>query len=173
MISSFLTSSIEPKTVPSFTPALVDFDAFENLTKEVREYRKQRLIDWATFTEYSKEKNSLILDTRSKAMYDKKHLKGAIHLNFSDFTQDNLATIIPSYTTRILIYCNNNIENDPVSFASKIVLPKEKNQTKSISLALNIPTFITLYGYGYQNIYELSELISATTPKVSFDGSTL
>ncbi|VXB35218.1 conserved hypothetical protein [Flavobacterium sp. 9AF] len=173
MISSFLSSSITTKKSTSFTPALVDFDAFENLTKEVKEYRQQRLIDWVTFTEYSKEKNSLILDTRSKAMYDKKHLKGAIHLNFSDFTQDNLAAIIPSYTTKILIYCNNNIENEPVFFASKIVLPKENSSSKPISLALNIPTFLNLYGYGYRNIYELSELVSLNKHNLSFEETVL
>ena len=106
-------------------------------------------------------------------MYDKKHIKGAIHLNFSDFTQDNLAQIIPSFNTRVLIYCNNNIANEPIFFASKISLPKKDIQPKPISLALNIPTFINLYGYGYKNVYELSELISTKNQKITFEGSAI
>ncbi len=39
---------------------------------------------------------------------------------------------------------------------------------KSISLALNIPTYVNLYGYGYQNIYELNELVNINDSRVNF-----
>lgn len=154
-------------------PSKVDFDAFEKLTTEVKSYRKDRLIPWTTFQKYSKDEKTIILDTRSKEMYDRKHVKGAIHLNFSDFTQDNLAQIIPSEDTRILIYCNNNFDNDGINFASKIYIPKKVSQSKgkTITLALNIPTFINLYGYGYKNVYELSELVSVFDERVVFEGT--
>ena len=48
--------------------------------------------------------------------------------------------------TRILIYCNNNFTDN--------VAPV---MVKRIQLALNVPTFINLYGYGYENIYELKD----------------
>lgn len=173
IVLSFTTMNIAKKTPTDFIPSKVDFDAFEKLTLEVNQYRKNRLILWDTFQEFSKDENTIILDTRSKEMYNKKHIKGAIHLNFSDFTQDNLAKLIPSFNTRVLIYCNNNIDNEPVFFASKISLPKKDIQPKSISLALNIPTFINLYGYGYKNVYELSELISALDQKITFEGAAI
>ena len=173
MKSIFLLLSIVFITNDSKTekPSKVDFDAFENLTKEVHLYRKNRLINFDTFKKYGKTKGTIILDTRSAAMFDRKHIKGAINLNFSDFTQENLARIIPSEKTRILIYCNNNIDDDQINFASKVYIPKTEKTQKEITLALNIPTFINLYGYGYQNIYELSELVSVNDNRIQFEGS--
>jgi hypothetical protein len=146
----------------------------------VKGYRKDRLINFETFKKYAKAKGTVVLDTRSKAMFDRKHIKGAINLNFSDFTQDNLDQIFPSEDTRILIYCNNNIDDDPILFTSKVVLPKkllfdkkvgfvEKNS--GLTLALNVPTFINLYGYGYKNVYELSELVSVNDNRIQFEGT--
>lgn len=177
-------------------PSKVNFDDYEQLTKEVNLYRKNRLIDWATFNQYSKESNTVILDTRSKEMYNRKHLKGAIHLNFSDFTQENLERLIPDPNTRILIYCNNNFGDDPVNFTTKSYIPPRKPQlqvftnrsskqsieqfpvtliqtqpAKELTLALNIPTFINLYGYGYKNVFELSEFISVFNSRLVFEGT--
>jgi Rhodanese-like domain len=179
-------------------PSKVNFDDYEKLTNEVNLYRKNRLIDWATFNTYSKESNTIILDTRSKEMYDRKHLKGAIHLNFSDFTQENLERLIPDSNTRILIYCNNNFGDDPINFTTKSYIPSRKPQrqvftnrsskqaleqfpvtliqtepAKELTLALNIPTFINLYGYGYKNVYELSEFISVFNSKLVFEGTDI
>lgn len=39
---------------------------------------------------------------------------------------------------------------------------------KRVELALNIPTFINLYGYGYKNIYELGDMISVDDPRIRF-----
>lgn len=165
------------KTIPVETetklPASkVDFDAFETLTKEVKEYRKDRLISFDKFLSWSKESNTVILDTRSTEMYNRKHVKGAIHLDFTDFTQDNLLRLIPSTDTRILIYCNNNFADDQVNFRTKMV-PKPQLRTikKPITLALNIPTFINLYGYGYKNVYELADLVSVTNKSIVFEGT--
>ena len=85
-----------------------------------------------------------------------------MHLNFSDFTAAKLAAVIPDKNTRILIYCNNNLEDDSQNFPAK-----------SMPLALNIPTFINLYGYGYTNIYELSSLVSVTDPRLVFADSAV
>ena len=40
-------------------------------------------------------------------------------------------------------------------------------------LALNIPTYINLYGYGYRNVYELNELVSVRDRRVEFEGTTV
>ena len=37
--------------------------------------------------------------------------------------------------------------------------------------ALNIPTFIALYSYGYRNVYELGGLFRVDDPRLEFDGS--
>jgi hypothetical protein len=37
---------------------------------------------------------------------------------------------------------------------------------KRVELALNIQTFINLYGYGYRNVYELGEVVNFDDPKV-------
>jgi len=42
---------------------------------------------------------------------------------------------------------------------------------KSKPLALNIPTFINLYGYGYKNIYEMGSLLPVTHPSLEFEGN--
>ena len=39
---------------------------------------------------------------------------------------------------------------------------------KSAPLALNIPTFINLYGYGYRNIYELGDIVDFNDPAVEW-----
>ena len=149
--------------------ALVSFDDYEKLVQKVKQHRQARLVDMNAFLKMSREPGTLILDTRSDARYAACHLKGAVHLNFADFTQDNLAAIIPSTTTRILIYCNNNIADEPINFASKVM--RMQPPAKSVTLALNIPTYINLYGYGYQNVFELSELVSIHDKRLEFEGS--
>lgn len=137
--------------------AKIDYFGFELLTAEVSAYRAGRLINIEKFNEYSKEANTIILDTRSKAAYDDVHIAGAIHLNFSDFSAWKLAALIPDTNTRILIYCNNNIRSELASLTMK-----------STPLALNIPTFINLYGYGYKNVYELKDYLNYNDPRLNF-----
>ncbi|QIL38837.1 rhodanese-like domain-containing protein [Pedobacter sp. HDW13] len=152
--------------------ANVDFDAYEKLIPEVKAHRKSRLVDLPAFLKMAAEKGTIILDTRSDSLYKRKHVKGAIHLNFSDFTQQNLLRLIPNADTRILIYCNNNFVDDAANFASKTVIPVMVNKKiAAISLALNIPTYINLYGYGYRNVYELSELVSTLDKRITFEGT--
>ncbi len=162
------------------TPSKVDFNAYLDLAKEVEIYRKDRMVNLATFLDYAKDKKTVILDTRSKQMYDQKHIKGAININFSDFTQQNLNALIQDPNTRILIYCNNNIDNDMRNFITKVVIPKKQvdkigknfpSNKKPLTLALNIPTFINLYGYGFRNVYELSELVSVLGNRLNFEGT--
>lgn len=189
-------------------PALVDFDAYETLVSEVKQHRQSRLLNAEEFVKTSKEEKMIILDTRSDSMFAAVHVKGAIHLNFSDFTQANLKKIIPSPDYKILIYCNNNFVSKPLPiasamintndygkyFATKSFRPEQKIQpqqssgsmrknaapvsyspvnAKPITLALNVPTYINLYGYGYRNIYELSELVNTFGNKIEFEGTAV
>jgi hypothetical protein len=157
-----------------FPKAKVSYTDFEDLVKIVKDHREKRLISFEEFIKKSNDTTVIVLDTRSKDMYDKKHVKGAIHLNFSDFSQSNLAKIIPDTNTTVLIYCNNNFDGDEVHFMSKTVLllPSEEEKKKTLSLALNIPTYINLYGYGYKNVYELDELISFLDHRITYEGTS-
>lgn len=166
---------------PAYPTAKVSFNDFKGLVSEVEKHRSTRLIDLDTFLKKSKEPGVVILDTRSKFRFDRIHVKGARHLNFSDFTQDSLGKLIPDPKTTILIYCNNNFEGNQVDFASKIALPVEQTpvtpasqfaaQEKPLMMALNIPTYVNLYGYGYRNVFELHELVDVKDPRIPFEGS--
>ena len=165
----------------SYPKAKVSFDDFRNLVAEVENHREKRLIDLDTFQKMSKEPGVIILDTRSTFRYERIHVKGAKHLSFTDFTQNNLAEVIPSFQTIILIYCNNNFDGNQTDFASKVAMPITRSgsiitaqfnsQEKPLMMALNIPTYINLYGYGYHNVYELNELVNLNDPRINFEGS--
>lgn len=129
----------------------------------------------------SQEPGVIVLDSRSTFRFDRIHLKGAKHLSFTDFTQANLAKVIPSPDTKILIYCNNNFDGNQTDFASKVAAPRPKasnpiasqmaSQAKPRMMALNVPTYINLYGYGYHNVYELNELVKVNDPRIKFEGT--
>lgn len=160
-----------------YPKSLASYSDFKNLVNEVESHREKRLIDFNTFLKMSKEENVIVLDSRSAFRFERKHLKGAIHLDFSDFTQEDLLRLIPDPNTKILIYCNNNFIGDQVDFMSKVAKPVKVSETellsnkKSIMLALNIPTYLNLYGYGYKNVYELNELVSINDERIHFSGS--
>jgi hypothetical protein len=165
--------------VKGYPPAKVSFSDFKSLVTSVETHRASRLVDLDTFLKMSKQSGVIILDTRSTFRYDRIHVKGASHLSFTDFTQDNLQKVIPSFDATILIYCNNNFEGDQIDFATKAAVPPPRDslsaqfaaQGKPIMMALNIPTYVNLYGYGYRNIYELNELVNVKDPRIRFEGS--
>lgn len=162
--------------------AKVSFEDFKSIVSQVEPHRASRLVDLDTFLKMSKEPGTIVLDSRSAFRYERIHLKGARHLSFTDFTQANLAKAIPSFETRILIYCNNNFEGNQTDFATKVAVPslgprrvspaeQFSAQAKPLMMALNVPTYINLFGYGYRNVYELDELVSVNDPRISFEGS--
>ena len=178
----------------AYPPAKVDYGDYEALVSEVRDYRAQRLVSLDDFLQKAKDPHTVILDTRSKVMYDYKHVKGAVHLDFSDFTQAALDDLMRQYNgtaTRILIYCNNNFEDRTQlsgmdrAFITKAATPgppvspgdiaEESSPAGKVymTLALNIPTFINLYGYGYRNIYELAEWVDVNDPRIEFEGTSV
>lgn len=174
MLATTLVSQAQQRAEDRAYPkAKVDMDAYAQLVDEVQAYRKDHLITWNEFQRLGQQEGVVILDTRSDEMYAQKHIKGAIHLNFSDFTQSNLYRLIPDPNTTILIYCNNNFEDDEIYFPSKAFRPPTKRSEKALTLALNIPTFINLYGYGYREIYELDELIMPFDARVEYEGESL
>ncbi len=155
--AGFMTFAVAaPKPASQATTGgQVDFVGFQNLSQEVHAYRAKRLVTFAQFQAMAREPNTIVLDARSAAAYAQGHIAGAINLSLPDFTAQSLAATIRDPNTRILIYCNNNFEND----APPVVL-------KRVQLALNIQTFINLYGYGFKNVYELGDVMNFDDPTV-------
>ena len=42
---------------------------------------------------------------------------------------------------------------------------------KKAVAALNIPTFVTLYAYGYQNLHELGPVVDPARSDIEFEGT--
>ena len=76
--------------VKNYPPAKVNFNDFKSLVTAVEPHRTERLIDLDTFLKMSQEPDTIIFDSRSDFRFDRIHVKGARHLNFSDFTEENL-----------------------------------------------------------------------------------
>jgi len=138
-------------------PGLIDYPGFLELGSEIAAYRDTRLIGLETFNAMKADPDTIIIDARSAGNHALGHISGAVNLNFSDFSEGMLAEVIGSKQRRILIYCNNNFTDN----IAPVML-------KSAPLALNVPTFINLYGYGYENIYELSGEYSIEDPEVGW-----
>jgi len=139
------------------TAAQINFAGFAALAEELGPYRQGRLVTLAQFQAMARDGNALILDARSADAYARGHIDGAVNLPFTDFTQAALDRAIGDANRPILIYCNNNFSNN----AAPVLL-------KRVELALNIQTFINLYGYGYRNIYELGDVVDFNDPAVGW-----
>ena len=78
-----------------------------------------------------------------------------------------------------MIYYNNNCDCNQFVFSGKLFVPRQAvsaqmaTQDRPIMLALNIPTYVNLYGYGYRNVYEPNELVNVKDPRIQFEGSIL
>lgn len=163
---------------PEYPSAKVSYADFKTLVETVEEHRAERLVGLDEFLEMSKDPDTVILDTRSAERFERIHIAGAKHLNFSDFNQRSLAELIPDPNTRILIYCNNNFEGNPVDFTTKVFIPPTASdevidEERPVMMALNVPTYINLYGYGYQNVYELDELVNVSDRRIEFEGTVI
>ena len=156
-----LALSLESLAVP-VAPApdnpAIDMNGHLRVSHEAALHREARRVTEAEFLRMSREPGTVILDARSKEKFDELHVKGAIHLSFPDIAIESLARVLPDKNTRILIYCNNNFFNDESAFARKIA-----------TASLNLSTYITLYDYGYRNVYELAPLIDVNATKIRLE----
>jgi hypothetical protein len=176
-------ASLAQSSNTNYPKSKVSYEDFSGLMGEVAAHRSSRLIDLNTFLKLSREPGVIILDSRSTNRFERIHVKGARHLAFTDFSQASLGQVIPSFDTKILIYCNNNFDGNQVDFVSKVALPRPQPgraearqfsaEARPRMMALNIPTYINLYGYGYRNVYELDELVNVTDPRIAFEGTVV
>ncbi len=137
---------------------LINYPGFLQDAAEVGKLRESRRVSEEEFIRMSGDPSTIVLDARSTEKYQLLHVKNAKHLSFPDITAEELAKIIPDKHTRVLIYCNNNFENERKAFPGKC-------ETAS----LNIYTFNTLFSYGYKNVYELGPLIDIQQSKLPFE----
>jgi phage shock protein E len=131
-----------------FPNKLIDYQTFRREVYEVDALQASRTVSVEKFLAMAGEPNTVILDARSARMFEGLHVDGAVNLDYSEFTAETLAKVIPSKDTRILIYCNNNFLRE-----------KEFMATKVAPASLNIHTFVTLFSYGYKNVYQLGPLV--------------
>jgi len=157
LVASLLVASLA--SAAEIPNRLIDYGKFETQVAQVGERRDSHRVTEREFLRMAKDPDTVILDARSAEKFALLHVRGARNLSLPDITEEELAKVIPSKNTRVLIYCNNNFLNQPRAFPSK--LP---------SASLNIHTMNVLYAYGYTNVYELGPLIDIHTSKLTFDG---
>jgi len=138
----------------------IDYDGFLEAAAEVREIRQPRRIDVEQFRQFANDPDTILLDARSAEKFGMLHVAGAINLPLPDFDEASLKQVIPAKATRVLIYCNNNFENEEVAFTSK-----------SIRASLNLYTYNSLHAYGYTNVYELGPLLDVRTSDLALAGT--
>ena len=138
---------------------LIDYAGFKKIVLDSATEREMHRLSEKQFLEGMLEHTSIVLDARSASKFALRHIKGAINLPFTDFTADSLAQIIPSKSTKILIYCNNNFEGSPVAFPGKVP-----------AASLNLSTYTSLRAYGYTDIFELGPLLDVDKTSIPFEG---
>jgi hypothetical protein len=142
---------------PAIANPAIDMQGYLRAAAEAAEHRESRRLSEEEFIRMSREPGTVILDARSGEKYNELHIKDAINLSFPDITVESLNKVLPDKNTRILIYCNNNFVGAREAFPTKIAVA-----------SLNLSTYISLYSYGYRNVYELGPLLYIKTSKLEF-----
>jgi hypothetical protein len=142
---------------PAISNPNIDMLGYLKVAAEAADYRESRRLTEDEFLRMSREPETIILDARSREKYDLLHIKGAVNLSFPDITVESLGRTLPEKNARILIYCNNNFVGEEKAFP-----------TKAPTASLNLSTYISLYSYGYRNVYELGPLLDVKTSKLEF-----
>jgi hypothetical protein len=137
---------------------LVDTAGFRDSVAEADRLRAERRVGEAAFLGLA-TRESVILDCRSRESFARLHVRGAVNLPFPDITANELARLIPSPDTRVLIYCNNNFAAAPTAFPEKVA-----------RAALNHHSFATLVAYGYRNVFELAPLVDVASTEIPLEG---
>jgi len=133
----------------------IDMTAYLQVSSEAARHRESRRLTEAEFIRMSRLPHTAILDARSREKFDELHVKGAINLSFPDIAIASLNRMLPDKDARILIYCNNNFANAERPFPSK-----------RYDASLNLSTYISLYTYGYRNVYELGPLLDLAKTRI-------
>jgi rhodanese-related sulfurtransferase len=136
----------------------IDMDAYLKVAHEAAVHRESHRLGEEEFLRMSREPGVIVLDARSREKYDLLHIRGAVNLPFPDIAIESLARMLPDKKARILIYCNNNFRRDEIAFP-----------TKAANASLNVSTYISLYSYGYRNVWELGPLLDVNRTKLPLE----
>lgn len=169
-----------------------DSDAFLATAIEVERLRGSHRLTAAEFAKAAADSGTIVLDARGSEFYRQLHVKDSVNLPFTHFSAFALAERIPDQSSRILIYCRNNLANAPESFpvtptsppatpanieaVREFLYPEEYDPPeipKSAPAGLNIPTFLTLYSYGYKNVWELNDVVDPHDSEIEFEGEAM
>ena len=145
---------------PDIDNPAIDMDGYLRTANAAAAHRATHRVTEEEFIRMSREPGTIILDARSREKFDELHINGAINLSFPDITVESLNRVLPDRNARILIYCNNNFTGAEQAFP-----------TKRMTASLNLSTYISLYTYGYRNVYELGPLLDIKNTKLDFAGS--
>jgi hypothetical protein len=137
---------------------LIDYQAFKEGVARVGEIRENHRVTENEFMIMAADPKTIILDARSREMFELLHVMGAKNLCLPDISETELARVLPSKSTRGVIYCYNNFLNEREAFPSK-----------SLSASLNVYTMNVLHAYGYTNVYELGPLIDIRKTVIPFE----
>jgi len=156
----FLSAAVMAQEKAALANPAIDMQGYLRISAEAAKYRESRRLTEDEFIKMAREKGTVILDARSREKYDELHIKGSVNLSFPDIAIESLKTLLPDKNTRILIYCNNNFQNAEKPFPAKMA-----------AASLNLSTYISLYTYGYRNVYELGPLLDIDKSKLEFESS--
>lgn len=140
----------------------IDYQGFKEIVLRGESLRAQNRLSEVEFIAAIQSGEYILLDARSAANFQLRHIEGAVNVPFTEFTAETLAAVIPAKESKILIYCNNNFRGSPASFASK-----------SIMASLNVNTQASLRAYGYEHIYELGPNLDVSQTILPFRGTEL
>lgn len=113
------------------------------------QHRSERLLSLNAFAQMNSEANTIILDTRSAEEFAAGHIDGAVNIPLPVMTLLNLGDRIDDRETRILLFGNENIAE-----------VSDRSDFEISTLPMNLLTYVSLYRYGYEDIYELNESAS-------------
>lgn len=153
----FSSAAEEPKR--TIENQLIDYETFERITVQSQQPREDKRLTEEEFLKAIQSKDAVLLDARSAANFKLRHVKGAVNLPLTEFTEKSLKKVIPNKATKIFIYCNNNFLGSPKAFANK-----------NPAASLNLVTQVNLRAYGYRNIHELGPLLHVKKTKIPFEG---
>jgi hypothetical protein len=164
-----------------------DSTRFIQIANGVEEIRKRNRLSEEEFAKAAQEPGTIVLDARGREFYEQLHVAGSVNLPYTHFSAYSLSWVVPTRSTRILIYCRNNFINAPESFpvipakpeafevrvidGQEIEVPIEYEPPELPKIAeagLNLPTFITLHSYGYDNIWELDDIVDPNDSPIQF-----
>lgn len=172
--------STNNRETPSVTDSACDSFGFIEAAIEAEKLRKDRKLSAEKFAQFANEPNTIVLDARGATAFRSLHVKGSVNLPYTAFSQEALQRTIPDTTTRVLIYCRNNLTRVQIGHAYSSVAKTdvpilstdlELAFAKGQRAGLNIPTYITLFIYGYSDIWELDAVVDPENSPIEFESS--